>query len=225
MGAGEATLTVTDRPRSTEPYIRPIEPTDKVALAAAVEEMSKEARYRRFLSSRGPLTAAELRYLTEIDHRDHEALAAFDPSTSEGLGVARYVRDPEHRHSAEIAVAVREPFQGHGVGKALVRRLADRARAEGITQFTALVLADNQPSRRLLADLGATRVLSAGAGAVELVVDLHPSSKRVELPARPDFATTGIGTAADDAGPDNDRSVPSAFGIRSREMETDHGEH
>ena len=158
----------------TELEIRPIEPGDKAALAAAVDQSSDEAVYRRFLNPHGRLTASELRYLTEVDHRDHEALLAVDPGSGKSVGVARYVRDHERRDSAEIAVAVLEPWQGRGVGKALLHRLADRARDEGITQFTGLMLSDNRPMRRLLADLGTTRLLSSGAGAVELAVDLHP---------------------------------------------------
>lgn len=64
------------------------------------------------------------------------------------------------------------PWQGRGVGKALLDRLAARARNEGITQFTALMLSDSRAMRRLLADLGTTRLLSSEAGAVELAVDL-----------------------------------------------------
>jgi GNAT superfamily N-acetyltransferase len=75
--------------------------------------------------------------------------------------------DHERRDSAEIAVAVLEPWEGRGVGKALLHRLADRAQDEGITQFTARMLSDNRPMRGLLVDLGATRLLSSGAGAVE----------------------------------------------------------
>jgi len=157
----------------TDLEIRPIEPGDKAALAAALDQSSGEAIYRRFLNPHGRLTAAELRHLTEVDHRDHEALLAVDPGSGEGVGVARYVRDHERRERAEIAVAVLERWQGLGVGKALLRRLADRAGDEGITQFTALMLSDNRPMRRLLADLGTTRLLSSGAGAVELAVDLH----------------------------------------------------
>jgi GNAT superfamily N-acetyltransferase len=152
--------------------IRPIEPGDKAALAAAVDESTDEAVYRRFLNPHGRLTASELRYLTEVDHRDHEALVAVVPGSGRSVGVARYVRDHERPDSAEIAVSVLERWQGRGVGKALLRRLADRARDEGITQFTALMLSDNRPMRALLADLGTTRLLSSGAGAVELAVDL-----------------------------------------------------
>jgi GNAT superfamily N-acetyltransferase len=168
----------------TELEIRPIEPGDKAALAAAVDQSSDEAVYRRFLNPHGRLTASELRYLTEVDHRDHEALLAVDPGSSKSVGVARYVRDHERRDRAEIAVAVLETWQGRGVGKALLHRLADRARDEGITQFTALMLSDNRPMRRLLADLGTTRLLSSEAGAVELAVDLYPTP-----PATPEKAT------------------------------------
>ncbi|HEY1520368.1 MAG TPA: GNAT family N-acetyltransferase [Solirubrobacteraceae bacterium] len=126
----------------TQLEIRPITPGDKAELAAAVDQSSDEAVYRRFLNPHGRLTAAELRYLTEVDHHDHEALLA------------------------------REQWQGRGVGKALLRRLADRARDEGITEFTALMLANNRPMQRLLADMGPTRLLSSGAGALELAVDL-----------------------------------------------------
>jgi hypothetical protein len=60
-------------------------------------------------------------------------LLAVDPDGGQSVGVARYVRDHERRDSAEIAVSVLEPWQGRGVGQALLHRLAHRARDEGIT--------------------------------------------------------------------------------------------
>ena len=160
----------------TELEIRPIEPRDKAGLAAAVDESSNDAVYRRFLTPHGRLTEAELRYLTEVDHHDHEALLAIDPGSGRSVGVVRYIRDRERRDSAEIAVSVLESWQGRGVGKALLHRLAERARDEGITEFTALMLSDNRPMRRVFASLGTTRLLSSEAGAVELAVDLHRPS-------------------------------------------------
>jgi GNAT superfamily N-acetyltransferase len=153
--------------------IRAIEPSDKAGLEAAVEESSDEAVYRRFLGAhRHRLSQAELTYFTEVDHHDHEALLAIDPESGRSVGVARFVRDPQRRDSAEVAFAVLESWQGRGVGRALQQRLAERAREEGISRFTALMLADNRPMRKLFAQLGHPRVLSADAGAVELAVDL-----------------------------------------------------
>lgn len=162
--------------------IRPIEPDDKVGLIAAFERLSDDSRYRRFLSPHPRLSEPELRYLTEVDHHDHEALVAIDPVTGEGVGVARYVRDRDNPDSAEIAVAVADHWQGRGVGTALLHRLADRARHEGIARFTALMLADNQPMMHVLGDLGAARVVDEGQGAVELAVDLPQRGLGTTLP-------------------------------------------
>ena len=163
--------------------VRPIEPGDKAALAAAFERLSAESRYRRFLSPHGELSAAELRYLTEVDHHDHEALVALDPATGEGVGVARYVRDRARPESAEVAVAVADRWQGRGVGTLLLHRLVDRAREEGIRRFTALMLADNEPMAHLLEDVGETRVLDAGQGTVQLAVALPESGVGAALAA------------------------------------------
>jgi GNAT superfamily N-acetyltransferase len=152
--------------------IRPIEPDDKDALARGFDRLSERSRYRRFLSPRGPLTDAELRYLTEVDHHDHEALVAVEPETGEGVGVARFVRSPEDPKLAELAVAVADDWQGHGVGSLLAAELAKRARDEGITCFTALALAENDAILGLLQDLGEVRTGRTELGTVELAVDL-----------------------------------------------------
>ena len=152
--------------------IRPIAPDDKEALASGFDRLSERSRYRRFLSPRGPLTPAELRYLTEVDHHDHEALVAVDPETEEGVGVARFVRSPEDPAVAELAVAVADDWQGHGVGSRLTAELARRAREEGITRFTALALAENDAMLGLLQDLGDVRTGQTRLGTVELAVDL-----------------------------------------------------
>jgi RimJ/RimL family protein N-acetyltransferase len=169
--------------REDQLEIRPIAPDDKAGLATAFERLSDESRYRRFLSPHGRLSPAELRCLTEVDHHDHEALVALDAVTGEGVGVARYVRDRERHGSAELAVAVADDWQGRGVGTELLRRLADRAREEGIGRFTALILADNEPMAHLLAELGPARVVDGGQGAVELAVELPDHGLGATLPA------------------------------------------
>ena len=158
--------------------MRAIEPGDKQLLQAFRENSSADSGYRRFLGPRGPFTARELRQLTEVDHRDHEAIVAIDPATGGVVGVARYVRDGERPGDAEIAVIVTDAWQGHGVGSALLSRLADRARAEDVTRFTALMRTDNRPMARLFAELGDPRVVSRDEGTVELAVEIPTSDRR-----------------------------------------------
>ena len=155
--------------------IRPIEPDDKEALARGFDHLSEQSRYRRFLSPRGPLTPAELRYFTEVDHHDHEALVAVDPETQEGVGVARYVRSRDDPQAAEMAVAVVDDWHGRGVGSRLTAALAQRAREEGISRFMALALAENDVMMSLLKELGDVHSARARMGTVELAVDLPQS--------------------------------------------------
>lgn len=160
--------------------IRPICADDKAALIEAFERFGPESRYRRFLSPHDRLSASELRYFTEVDHHDHEAVVAVESDSGQGVGVARYVRSTENPKVAEVAVAVVDDWQRHGVGTRLVAALAERARAEGIEQFSALVLADNALMLNLLNDLGQTRVLQSKYGTLELTVDLlHPGLERL----------------------------------------------
>ena len=153
-----------------ELLVRPLTAADGPELMRGLEHLSPRSRYRRFLGTPhiGP---AQIRYLTDVDHHDHEALGASDPRTGAGVGVARYIREAG-TDRAEIAVTVEDEWQGRGVGGALLARLADRARAEGIRVFTGLMLADNAPMQALLAHLGTPELTHMGDGTVEATVAL-----------------------------------------------------
>ena len=123
--------------------IRPVHGSDVPLLADGFARLSGRSRRMRFLAPKKELFPADLRYFTEIDHHDHEALGALDATDGRGVGVGRYVRSAEDPRAAEIAVTVVDEWQGRGLGRELVAQLAERARAEGIDRFTALVAADN----------------------------------------------------------------------------------
>lgn len=151
-------------PAAGELVIRPISPEDGPALVDGFERLSDASRYRRFLSPHDHLSAAEVRYFTEVDHHDHEALVAVDPQTGAGVGVARYVRSKEDPQEAEIAIAVVDDWQRQGVGTRLASALADRAREEGISVFTGLVLAENELMLSLAGELGVHAPPGCGGG-------------------------------------------------------------
>ena len=164
-----------------EILIRPIRPDDREELAAGVHRLSPESRYRRFFTPTSELRAAELSYLTDVDHHDHEALVAVDPPTGHGVGVARFVRSPDDLERAEVAVAVADSWQGRGVATALLHRLTERAREEGVRCFTAEILAQNRPMLELIDDLGTVSVTHRDHGSVEVEVELPAEGIGAEL--------------------------------------------
>jgi RimJ/RimL family protein N-acetyltransferase len=157
-----------------EILIRPIRPEDRDELAGAMARLSPESRYRRFFTPTTELSAAALDYLTRVDHHDHEALVALEPETGHGIGVARFVRSAEDRERAEVAVAVADDWHDRGVATALLGRLTQRAREEGVRRFSAEVLAENRPMLELIDELGEVTARHLDHGAIEVEVQLPP---------------------------------------------------
>ena len=153
--------------------IRPIRSDDKDLIARVFDRMSPETRYRRFFAPLQRLSEQDLRYLTEVDHDDHEALVAFEPEDGELVGVARYVRSEEPTE-AEVAVVVIDPWQGRGVATAMLDRLVERARETGIDHFVALVLSENQDAIELFRHVapGGSTTRRSASGHVEMLIEL-----------------------------------------------------
>jgi GNAT superfamily N-acetyltransferase len=164
------TITLRDGARAT---LRPIVPEDAPVVAASFERLSEESRYRRFFTLQESLLPAQLAYLVDVDHQDHEAIIAIHPSSGDALGIARYIRSKEDREIAEVAVSVADDFQRRGLGRAPLARLVSRARREGVRRFSALVMSNNPAAVNLLSGVGETRS-RCETGEVELVVVLPP---------------------------------------------------
>ena len=153
--------------------IRQVRGTDAPLLADGFARLSARSRRMRFLGTKTTLSAAELRYFTDVDHYDHEALGALSPAGGRGAGIARYIRDSDDPRAAEIAVTIADDWQGRGLGAELLARLSDRARQAGIDRFTATVAADNVAMTRLLWKMGA-ELTGRSRGTVDYEVALEP---------------------------------------------------
>ena len=129
--------------------IRAVRPDDKERIVKAFRGLDRSSVYLRFFSYKKDLEAEELRRVTECDGVSEAALVATvgrgDRETIVALG--EYVRSGAAAH---IAFAVEEDFQGRGIASRLLRQLAAIARANGITQFEADVLAENTPMLAVL---------------------------------------------------------------------------
>ena len=156
--------------------IRPVRSADAPLLADGFARLGPESRRLRFLRRKDELSAAELRYFTDVDHHHHEALGALDRTGGRGVGIARYVRDTGDPQAAEIAVTIADDWQGRGLGTELLAQLSGRARAEGIHRFTALVSADNAAMAALLRSASADLVRREH-GTVEYEMKLAPSEE------------------------------------------------
>ena len=152
--------------------VRPIAPDDKQLLSDAFHRLSEVSRQRRFLAPATELSAEDLVYLTEVDHRRHEALVAVDPADGSIVGSARYVQVPRERETAEVAVAVADDWQRRGVATTLLSALSKRARENGIEQFRAYVSSENSVVVDALTRAGAKRAPSDAATELEFNVEV-----------------------------------------------------
>jgi RimJ/RimL family protein N-acetyltransferase len=155
--------------------IRPIRPNDKALLADGLRRLSPESAQRRFLTPKRSFSRAELRYLTEVDSRDHVALVVEDPTdpVRHLIAVGRFVRLHDDLEAADVAFTVADDWQGRGLGSLLGIHLVHAARNRGIRRFTATMASDNEAAHRLMAKL--TKHLDqqhVGGGVDELVLDL-----------------------------------------------------
>ena len=152
--------------------IAPLHIGDRDRFVAGLGHASPDSLYRRFMSPVARLSASQLRYLLDIDHRDHEALLAVDEEEGEAVGVARFVRLHGATDVAEPAILIVDDWQGMGLGTALGRLLATRARELGIERFEATLLAENRPMMAVLESVGAVRILSREGSTLTVEVTI-----------------------------------------------------
>ena len=145
-------------------HVRPLVPADEEALHDFLCALSPDSRAFRFMSLGVDLRAAA-RHAVEVDGRDRVGLVALAPD-GRIVAHAMYVRvDPE---SAEVAFAVADDRQGHGLGTVLLGLVAEQARLVGIPRFVALVRADNRRMVEVFLESGFPTSVRARSGVVEV---------------------------------------------------------
>jgi acyl-CoA hydrolase/GNAT superfamily N-acetyltransferase len=127
-----------------ELLVRPARITDERALQDLLYSLSSESTYRRFMAFKKAHTHAEVQELVDLDYEHNLALVACVAGTEELVGVVRYDVVPA-TGLADVAFVVRDDWQGKGLGRVLMRRIAEAAQARGLPGFQADVLVTNRP--------------------------------------------------------------------------------
>jgi acetyltransferase len=137
----------------TRVLTRPLRPDDDAHYPEFVAGIAPEDSRSRFFSAVRELSEQRIHELTHLDYERAMAFIAFDEAQCQMLGVVRLHLD-EDRRDGEFAIIVRSAFKGHGLGRFLMRRMIDYARAIGLGQVHGQVLAENTIMLRMCADLG-----------------------------------------------------------------------
>lgn len=156
----------------TEVVLRPLEASDRERLAEGLKQLSARSRLTRFFGPVTTFSERQLRYLTEVDQERHVAWAAL--RGEEGLGVARFAREPDDSATAEPAVTVIDAYQHRGLGTVLFALLYLSAQRLGVKRFRALVLFENQELVRALHEAGG-RLGAHEEGAVRIEIPVFPT--------------------------------------------------
>ena len=162
-----------------ELVVRPVLAFDAAAEQDFVRALSAGSRQRRFHVGLRELPPALLRAMTEVDHDAHVAIVAEaigDDDEATIVADARYVRGPTAElgpGEAEFAIAVADAWQGAGLGRALMQRLARHAARHGITRLVGDVLPGNAAMFAISGALGGRFVASPnGPGVIRVRIDL-----------------------------------------------------
>lgn len=154
-------------------YARLIQSEDTPRLVHLFDLLSSQARQRRFHQN--------------VDHLDAETVSrhAYNFATVDNLSTGGAVVVVDHQGAgqklvavlrlgapeqgiAEVAVVVRDDFQGRGVGRALLQRLPTLARRMQVHTVIAAIEVDNLPALRLFRRLKFPMTSHTSRGVTEL---------------------------------------------------------
>jgi acyl-CoA hydrolase/GNAT superfamily N-acetyltransferase len=135
--------------------LRPMHPTDEPRVRDLFHSLSRQTLYYRFMSNIARLPQRQIQNFVYVDYRDEMAIVGTVPEAygDQIVAVGRYYLDAG-TNRAEVAFIVRDDWQNRGIGTSLLKYLATLARGQGISGFTAEVLADNMPMLAVLRKSG-----------------------------------------------------------------------
>src|SRR3989440_6121537 len=158
--------------------VRFVEPRDAEALQNYLRSLTTRSRYNRFLGATRELPPLLLEDFIHIGEADRFSVVA--TMLVDGLetivGEARYAFDNETA-SIEFGLSIDDRWQGHGIGKALLKNLECRAASFGAQHLFGDTLRSNDAMIGLARKSGYAFMPSPGdwkLGRFEKQIDVEP---------------------------------------------------
>jgi len=156
-------------------HVRPVEPSDKAALAEFFTHVSKDDLRFRFLSAVPEVQGALLDDLVDVDHDHKEDYLAFDIDDKTIIASAM-VGASADKSEAEVALAVRSDYKHRGMSWTFLKYVIDQSRKSGIKKLQSIEARENHAAIELEKEMGfSTRCFPGDPTLMLLEFDLTAS--------------------------------------------------
>ena len=132
--------------------IRPACADDEQTLVNFFNQLDPQDLRFRFLSAMKGVSPRFAHALVDIDHTQTENLLAFDDQNQ--LVATTMIAAPQGADDAEVAVAVRSDFKGHGVGWSMLDQACDYARSRRFKNLHSVQMSDDRAAIGLEQEMG-----------------------------------------------------------------------
>jgi acetate---CoA ligase (ADP-forming) len=160
--------------------LRQADDRDVFGLLQFLQSLSPQSLYFRF-HGRPALTEKRVRMLLGLD--GHSSTTLLAEAGGRIVAFASYHRDGGAPDRAEVAFAVADAVQGHGIGTRLLERLARVAREAGINTFDAYVLGDNRQMLDVFRHSGFAETVQLDRGVFHVALSLALTDRLTERAA------------------------------------------
>ncbi len=152
-----------------EIFLRAVKISDEPLLKDFFYSLSDKSLYRRFFSILKSFPHTRLQKFVVVDYTIDTVILAvlLAEDKEEVVGMGQYSID-KASHTAEVAFAVRDDYQGRGIGKELLSYLTYLAKRRGLHGFIAEVLLENRNMLHLFENMGFDIQKRISSGAYEL---------------------------------------------------------
>jgi GNAT superfamily N-acetyltransferase len=154
--------------------IRRVHPEDDVALRNFYSRLSPHSRHSRFLGGVSGLSTGQSMTFCTPDHMHAEGFVAISERPSDhGTILGHLCLEPAGRRRLELALAVADAEQGHGIGRALFGTALAWAMEHSYRSIVASCLVSNGPVLSLLSSAPYGDVITTtDAGVVNVTIPL-----------------------------------------------------